>query len=386
MPKNTETIKEFFLKYKRYLLAAAVLVILIIALVSCAMGDQNPQKGSESQNQSQSQGDTEIQKDDVKLPAPTESALDGELQKNANEELNTLFHNYYTAYANADFASLEMLATPITENEKSFISTFAAYYEAYENIECYSVQAKEDVYFVSVCYDLKFYDIDTLAPGMDFFYVERDGKGNLIINNVYAAYNFNFMEQELDANIYSMILSYEQRDEVVLLQQEVQVKYDEAVAGDEKLANMVGATIRNAITQWKSTIEDQGASSTEKPDTKPEENSEQPDTQSPEGNGQPDEDSEKPDEGQGEKPEENSESSENNSESGANNNTQNSVFTVRTKDICNIRAKASSDSELIGQVGKGAELLAVGKNGNWTKVQFSGGRGYIRSDLLEVLD
>ncbi len=34
---------------------------------------------------------------------------------------------------------------------------------------------------------------------MDFFYVERDGKGNLIINNVYSAYNFKFLEDQLDA-------------------------------------------------------------------------------------------------------------------------------------------------------------------------------------------
>lgn len=368
MEKNTENIKDFCLKYKRYLIAAAILIVLIIVLVWFAVGTQDEPQG----NGSQSQDGSENSSEEVRLPAPTEAALDGELQKDASEELTTLFHSYYTAYANADFESLEMLAAPITENEKSFITTFAAYYEAYENIECYSVQAEGDAQFVSVCYDLKFYDIDTLAPGMDFFYVERDGKGNLIINNVYAAYNFNFMEQELDANIYAMILAYEQRQDVTALQQEVQVKYDEAVASDEKLANMVGATIRNAITQWKTSVEEADTSSTES--TQPEESSEQPDTQ-------PEENSEKPEESS-EQPEENS-----SSESGANNSSsnQNSVFTVRTTDICNIRAEASSDSELIGQVGAGAELLAVGTSGNWTKVQFSGGRGYIRSDLLEVL-
>lgn len=363
MQKNTEMIKDFCSKYKRYIGAVVLLIVLIVVLVRCAGTQDKPQD---------SQEDTQSRQTETNLPEQTEIKVDGELQKNESEELVTLFNNYYTAYANADFESLEMLASPITENEKSFITTFAAYYEAYQNIECYSVQASENAYFVSVCYDLKFYDIDTLAPGMDFFYVERDGKGNLVINNVYVAYNFNFMEQEFDANIYAMILAYEQRDEVTALQQEVQAKYDEAVASDEKLANMVGATIRNVITQWKASIvaeDTQSTESTEEPETQQEESSE-PSEEEP-----------------SEQPEESSENSENSgSESDANDGSsnQNSVFTVRTKDVCNIRAEASSDSELIGQVGAGVDLLAVGTEGNWTKIQFSGGKGYIRSDLLEV--
>lgn len=379
MQKFMDKVKEFCMKYKHYVGAAVVVVLIIVIIVAVNFaGDKDVPEDS--------QKGTEIQQHEPESQTPAAASPDGELQKNANEELVTLFNSYYTAYANADFESLEMVASPLTENEKSFILKFATYYEAYQNIVCYSVEAENGAYFVSVCYDLKFYDIDTPAPGMDFFYVERDGKGNLIINNAYVAYNFTFMEQEFDANIYAMILAYEQRDDVTALQQEVQSKYDEAISGDEKLANMVGATIRNVLAQWRSSVSVTDTQSTEnaaEPDTQPAEDTTEPDTQ-------PAEDSEKPDDSSDEPSEQDSESSENdNSESDANqgeqSGNQNSVFTVRTKDICNIRAEASSDSELIGQVSAGAELLAVGTEGNWTKVQFSGGRGYIRSDLLEVL-
>ena len=84
--------------------------------------------------------------------------------------------------------------------------------------------------------------------------MERDGKGNLIINNIYSAYNFNFLDQDLDANLYSLILAYEKSDEVVALQKEVQTSYNEAVKSDEKLANMVGGTLRNAMAKWRETI------------------------------------------------------------------------------------------------------------------------------------
>ena len=44
-----------------------------------------------------------------------------------------------------------------------------------------------------------------------------------------TAYNFNFLDQDLDANLYSLILAYEKSDEVVALQKEVQTSYNEEI-------------------------------------------------------------------------------------------------------------------------------------------------------------
>ena len=215
-------------------------MILVVILVKCT-GPQKDQK----ETQNGTQGVTQT----------TEYQEIGKLQKDADPELVTLMENYYAAYAGGDTDSLEMIAQPLSDNEKSYITTFSEYYEDYQNITCYSTKgATDDSYLVSVCYDLKFKGVDTPAPGMDFFYVERDGKGNLIINNIYSAYNFNFLDQDLDANLYSLILAYEKSDEVVALQKEVQTSYNEAVKSDEKLANMVGGTLRNAMAKWRETI------------------------------------------------------------------------------------------------------------------------------------
>lgn len=221
---------DFFVKYRRYFCAAVLFVILVVILVKCT-GPQKDQK----ETQNGTQGVTQT----------TEYQEIGKLQKDADAELVTLMENYYAAYAGGDTDSLEMIAQPLSDNEKSYITTFSEYYEDYQNITCYSTKgATDDSYLVSVCYDLKFKGVDTPAPGMDFFYVERDGKGNLIINNIYSAYNFNFLDQDLDANLYSLILAYEKSDEVVALQKEVQTSYNEAVKSDEKLANMVGGTLQ----------------------------------------------------------------------------------------------------------------------------------------------
>ena len=231
---------DFFVKYRRYFCAAVLFVILVVILVKCT-GSQKDQK----ETQNGTQGVTQT----------TEYQEIGKLQKDADAELVTLMENYYAAYAGGDTDSLEMIAQPLSDNEKSYITTFSEYYEDYQNITCYSTKgATDDSYLVSVCYDLKFKGVDTPAPGMDFFYVERDGKGNLIINNIYSAYNFNFLDQDLDANLYSLILAYEKSDEVVALQKEVQTSYNEAVKSDEKLANMVGGTLRNAMAKWRETI------------------------------------------------------------------------------------------------------------------------------------
>lgn len=212
---------DFFVKYRRYFCAAVLFVVLVVILVKCT-GPQKDQK----ETQNGTQGVTQT----------TEYQEIGKLQKDADAELVTLMENYYAAYAGGDTDSLEMIAQPLSDNEKSYITTFSEYYEDYQNITCYSTKgATDDSYLVSVCYDLKFKGVDTPAPGMDFFYVERDGKGNLIINNIYSAYNFNFLDQDLDANLYSLILAYEKSDEVVALQKEVQTSYNEAVKSDENL-------------------------------------------------------------------------------------------------------------------------------------------------------
>ena len=72
----------------------------------------------------------------------------------------------------SDLESMEQFVSPFTDNEKSYIGALADYYEKYENITCYSMPgATDDSYLVSTVYDLKFYEVDTPAPGMDFFYV-----------------------------------------------------------------------------------------------------------------------------------------------------------------------------------------------------------------------
>ena len=351
---------DFFVKYRRYFCAAVLFVILVVILVKCT-GPQKDQK----ETQNGTQGVTQT----------TEYQEIGKLQKDADAELVTLMENYYAAYAGGDTDSLEMIAQPLSDNEKSYITTFSEYYEDYQNITCYSTKgATDDSYLVSVCYDLKFKGVDTPAPGMDFFYVERDGKGNLIINNIYSAYNFNFLDQDLDANLYSLILAYEKSDEVVALQKEVQTSYNEAVKSDEKLANMVGGTLRNAMAKWRETI----VSNTETQTTETE--SQTQETQTTETKKQ--EETQKKEETQKTEETQTTESTEK-KEDTQKSDSKKSTGTVKTKDICNVRKSPSTDGELLGKVDIGVELKKLGTEGDWTKVKFQGETGYVKSEFVK---
>lgn len=358
-----QQLKDFIIKYKRYIGAAVIFVVLVLILVNCT----GPKNGN-----SDTQAGTEINETQA-----TEYQLEGKLKKDADPELVELIKNYYTAYAAGDMESLEPLAQPLSDNEKSYIGTFSDYYESFDNIVCYSMPgATDDSYLVSVCYDLKFYEVDTPAPGMDFFYVERDGKGNLYINNVYSSYNFNFLDEELDANLYSLILNYEKSDDVVALQKQVQAKYDEAVASDEKLANMVGGTLRSAMTKWRDSVA--ATQDTEDAtDVTPATTEETQKTEKTESKDDSKKDSKDDTEAKDDTKKDDTKTDDSKSD------TKKKSGTVKTKDICRVRAKASTDSEMIGTVNKGVKLKKIGTKGDWTKVKFQGQTGYIKTEFLK---
>lgn len=350
--KDEFNFADFFAKNKRYLSAAILVAALVIVLICClARGGNDSGKNT---------GETE-----TNAPSPV-VMTDIKLEKDAVPELVDLMHNYYTASANASIEDLEMLAEPLGENEKSYIRTFSEFYEEYKNITCYSTPGQtKDSYLVSVCYDLKFKDIDTPAPGMDFFYVERNGKGNLYINNIYSSYNFNFMEEPLDSNLYAMILDYEKSEEVTSLQQDVQTRYDQAIVSDENLANMVGGKLRDAMNTWRKSITG-SETQTEKPQTQTESQA-QTETQT-----QTETETQTETQTQ-ETPKEDKKPK------------KKKTSKVKTKDICRVRKGPSTDDEILGTVDKGVVLTKLGTKGDWTKVKFQGGTGYIKTEFLKAV-
>ena len=147
------------IKYKRYLGAVAVCAVMVLILafgVNGRASDSNPMAGAYQH-----------------------------FDKSENEELSELLTRYYTAYATNDITTLETVAYPISDAEKSYIAFLSQYYESYTFDRYYTKRGvDDDSMLVSVEVEMKFKDVDNPAPGLDFFYVQRDDGEKLYINNM----------------------------------------------------------------------------------------------------------------------------------------------------------------------------------------------------------
>ena len=237
---DIDKIKKFCIEKKRYIGAVGLFVVFVLVLAFMA-------KPSASKK---TDGSTES------TASVAESfAFDKDYSVDGNEAITNLLNNYYTAYVADDLDSLEKIAYPISNNEKSYIGVLSQYYESIQNIKYYSKAGLTDgSYFVSVYNEIKFYGVDTLAPTLDFFYVETDADGNMHINNLYSIFNLSFVENTMDSDVYAVVQKYMQQEDFTALQQEVQTKYNEALTADANLANMIQSTLDGAIKQWAASI------------------------------------------------------------------------------------------------------------------------------------
>ncbi len=330
---------EFVKKNARYFAAGALFIVLVVILAKCTAptGTKAVSDGTE---------------------ALTESTEISEYQVDANPKVNKLIDNYYEAYAAGDLDKLQKYAYPVSDNEKSFIKMFSEYVDSYENIKCYTKKGLDNKsYLVSVYLEIKFKDVDTAAPGLDFFYVSTDDDGKLYIDNLYSQFNLLNQETDLNAKIKSLIDSFELEDDVLALQTDVQQKYEAAIAADDKLKTMIDTTIADAYKAWAQSVAEAGTE-TEQPAT------EQPATEQPV--------SETP---ASETPASETPAAE----------TPATTETVYTTETVNIRAQANESADVVEKVPAGTALTRTGTTDDgWSKLDYNGTEAYIKSDYVSA--
>ena len=324
----------------RYFAAGALFLVLVLVLVNCGTKKDGTQANAVN-------------------PA-TETTAEAETQEafqvDTYEDVNALINQYFTAYAAGDVDTIAAIATPITDNEKSYIAEYSKYVDSYENIQCYTKHGLDDKsYMVSARIDIKFTGADTPAPGLDFFYVRTQDDGSLIIDNLYSQYNRRIRENAVDTSVQSLIEEYENSDDLIALQQEVQSKYDEALASDADLADILNIKLPAAIVQWKQNILAQAAAESTETTEQPEETQTTETTEQPEETQQPE------------------------SEQQETENTSEQVYTI---DKVNVRKEADSSSDKLGSLEKGTAISRTGTDGEWSIVNYGGETGYIKTEYL----
>jgi len=330
---STEAVLNFIQANLKYIAGAAVLVILIVVLLVYT-GKQGGNSGSNAADT------TEI------------SGAEGTYEVDSNEEINTLITNYFNAYANGDTDTIATLATPLSDLEKSYISMYSQYVEAYQSIRCYTKQGLDDKsYLVSVYLEMKFAGVDTVAPGLSFFYVQTNDDGSLYINNAYSYFNLNMLENNpdaaypLDDNVKKLIDKFEKQDDVVALLADVQSKYETALSADANLATMANTTLADAYNAWAATINSSAPAA--EADTTAQ--AETPATEAP---------------------------ADTSGVTAAND-------TVYALDTVNIRSEANESGSVVGRATVGTSFTRTGTTADgWSQVEYNGTTAYIKSDYL----
>lgn len=284
-----------------------------------------------------------------------------EYEKDGHQEINALIEDYYKAYASGDTETILQYANPMTDKEKSYISMYSQYIEGYENVTCYTKTGADGTSFiVSVAFELKYKDVDTTAPGLDFFYVRTSDAGEVYIDNVYSPFNLYYQENPLDDDIRQLIENYRNGDDVVALQASVQTQYDAAIQADENLKKMLEETLTNAISAWTA---EQDALQQQKDEEAQQQVADQEAQEQP----------------QEEQPQEDPNAQQGTGDAAE---TEQKAW-VYAAETVKIRKEASEDSEVLASATKGSELrqLAVTENG-WSKVKTGEIVGYVKSEYI----
>ena len=127
--ETLDNIKQFCAENKKYVGVAGVLVGLILILIVVVAGGNN---GRQSNTEAGSQ--TEISVKDFEF--------EKDYTNDAKDDISTLLADYYKAYVGDDLDTLGKLATPMSDNEKSYIGVVSQYYESVNYI---TIQPKLDV-------------------------------------------------------------------------------------------------------------------------------------------------------------------------------------------------------------------------------------------------
>lgn len=364
---------EWCVTNKRFFIAALLFVGLLIVLKFGAVP-----KAVEETVPSTDVPTTEVSTEEN---GGSDFVLDETFAKDANQDVNNLIATYFKAYASADFDTLEMVASPLSDNEKSYIGVFSQYIESYENVACYTKTGMtENSYLVSAYFDLKFYGVSTMAPGLDFFYVETKEDGTLCINNLYCSYNLNRTENDLDPNVYAVILKFEQQEDSIALRTEVENAYTEAVASDVDLALMLTSTIPEAMADWMQSIIAAENGEVLEEDTTPQED----EVLEEDGTDEADNPEEAPEDDATAETGENDAVAEDTPVEEAPQETTPTELKIKvTYKSVNVRSKPSTSSGILGSAKKGETYTKLDETDGWTKIKYKGETGYIKSDYVE---
>ena len=359
------------------------------------------------------------------------------VDQSENKELLKLLKAYYKAYAKGKVKNVKKYAYPISDREKSYIKMISEYIKSYEVGKLYSKEgADPEALMLSVEVGIRYEDLKTVAPGLDFFYMEKDENGKYYINNLYSTFNTQNGDLDVDPSITSLIASYERQKDVVELQEGVSQSFNEIILKNKNFNVFFTSTLPDAVADWakdykkaaekeakkekkkeaaKTAKADKKASKEkeEKEDSKDnkdkedreesksktEEKATKEASKSKKSDKSSDESEEKTKKESNEKTEEKSvaksekkskdkekteekKEKENSKKKANKTNKESKEETVYATDDVNVRAKPSTSAKIVAHVDSGTKLIRYTKKNGWSKIRYNGSKVWIKSGYL----
>ncbi len=386
---NIDKIVDFCKKNVKYISAGVVTVALVAFLAVTAVNNSGKQ---EKQNDKVAAQDEEQKADAAEDNSEAkDDSNQAEEEKDEHPEITELISTYYNSYAAGDLDKLSGIAQKLSDMEKDYIKMLNEHVESYGNVSCTVADgAKEGAYIVCAVYDMKFVGADETLPGMNVFYVQTDKNGGLYINNRYSSFNRELKEQKTKKKILTLMEDFEKSDAIVSLQQEVQTEYDKIVAGNEELQKKL-SEMADAIANWKESYtppaEEEIPEEPEATDDGSTDDGSTDDGSTDDGNaddGSVDDgntDDGSADDGNTDDGNSDDGSTDDGNSSGLNYVPEGTVMTAN--DGYNVRKSMDETSELVGTTAVGDSItIILSYAEGWTKVEWNGTTGYIRTDLL----
>ena len=344
---SKDNVGGVIVKYKRQIAVGCILLCLAVAAVvnfTGKDGDENVETKADVADDADTNSKEKAEKQEGGAVGTTMVnpgdllKVSNPLEKDAYPEVNALIQQYYDSMAAGDMDSLTGLVDQISDEEIKKILTSRDVVEGYQNISCYTKKGMEEgSYAVFVYYELKFAQIETPAPGLEFQYVYTNEEGNLVIFNQEAS-------DELNAYAESVI----EGEDIQALRAEVKEKYEAAKASDE---NLVRREERYAKAK-EETPEEQ-------PSENPEEQPEEPPAE--------------------EQPEEQPEEE---AETGGEATAQNRE--TRFTESVRLRAEPSTEAENLGTAYQGEHVTQIESYADgWSKINYNGKECYCKTEFLE---
>lgn len=214
------------LKNKKIVACGLAIVAIIILVAVFALGKGDSKKSTKNEAP-QSTELTETA--DQAAPQAQETHKTAELQKNANEKINALVSNYLTACKEGNMEQLQKLVSNGEELTKEQVQKQYEYVEKIQNIDCYTLPGPDEgTYLVYAYYELKFVNVNTVAPGLMQLYVSETSDNTLVI-----------LLDELDIHVEEARAEAIQREDVKQLIEMVNKNLTDAANKDASLKELI---------------------------------------------------------------------------------------------------------------------------------------------------